>query len=53
LRVRLEKRQHHFAPPELLNSQLATLEKPRDALWVDGTMTIDEITAFVRRTLEL
>jgi gluconokinase len=53
LRARLERRKDHFAPPSLLDSQLATLEKPHDALWVDGAKSIDEITAFVRRALEL
>ncbi|HEY4131742.1 MAG TPA: gluconokinase, GntK/IdnK-type [Gemmatimonadaceae bacterium] len=52
LRERLKDRKHHFAPPELLSSQLATLEKPRDAMWVDGTKSIDEIADTLRRTIE-
>src|SRR4051812_35572067 len=36
LEQRLAHRTHHFAPPELLPSQLATLEEPRDALRVNG-----------------
>jgi gluconokinase len=52
LRERLKDRKHHFAPPELLGSQLATLEKPRDAMWVDGTKSIDEIADTVRRAIE-
>ena len=40
LRRRLTERTHHFAPPELLASQLATLEQPRDAVWVDGTRSV-------------
>jgi gluconokinase len=53
LRQRLASRQHHFAPPELLDSQLATLEKPRGALWVDGTKPIDEIVRSVRDALTI
>jgi gluconokinase len=35
LRDRLMSREHHFAGPALLTSQLATLEKPADALTLD------------------
>jgi gluconokinase len=46
LRDRLARRQHHFAPPALLDSQLATLEPPRDAVWVDGRLPVaDEVRA--------
>jgi gluconokinase len=48
LERRLRQRTHHFAPPELLDSQLATLEKPSDALWIDGTKAPDEITHEIR-----
>jgi gluconokinase len=48
---RLRTRDGHFAPPELLGSQLATLEKPHDALWVDGTRTPPEIVAVIRERL--
>jgi gluconokinase len=34
---RLKKRKGHFAGPELLESQLQTLEKPHDAIVMDGT----------------
>lgn len=48
LHERLAMRKHHFAPPELLPSQLRTLEPPADALWVDGTKPPDEIVRSVR-----
>jgi len=51
LRARLRTRVGHFMPPELLASQLATLEPPHDALWVDGTNPPAEIVARIRREL--
>jgi gluconokinase len=39
LKRRLEHRQH-YAGPSLLSSQLATLEKPKDAVWIDGTLPV-------------
>jgi gluconokinase len=52
LRRRLQARKHYFKP-ELLGSQLAALEKPVDALVVDGTCAVGEIVAEVRATLGL
>jgi len=51
LQYRLEHRGHHFAPPELLGSQLATLEPPRDAIRVDGTLPPEEIVRVARSAL--
>jgi gluconokinase len=51
LEKRLRERHGHFAPPALLDSQLATLEKPHDALWVDGTRTPAEIVRVIREQL--
>jgi gluconokinase len=51
LEQRLRNRHGHFAPPELLGSQLATLEKPHDALWVDGTRLPAEIVDGIRERL--
>ncbi|MGZ3424711.1 MAG: gluconokinase [Polyangiales bacterium] len=42
---RLASRKGHFAGPELLASQLATLEKPADALIVDATQPLDDVVA--------
>jgi len=46
---RLAHRPGHFMNPALLDSQLATLEEPRDAIRVDATGPEDEI---VRRILD-
>lgn len=43
LEERARQRHHPFATPALLDSQLATLEPPRDAVWLDGTRSIPEI----------
>jgi gluconokinase len=51
LEQRLRDRRGQFAPPALLDSQLATLEKPRDALWVDGTRSPAEIVGVIRERL--
>ena len=51
LRERLKNRAHHYAPPDLLDSQLATLEQPRDAIRVDGTRPPDEIVRAARSQL--
>ena len=40
---RLAQRQHEYMNPKLLESQLATLEKPSDALCVVNDRTPDEI----------
>ncbi len=53
LRGRLEARGGHFAGPDLLDSQLDTLEPPAGALRVDGTPAPDAVAAAVRRELGL
>ena len=49
---RLRNRRHFF-PPELLNSQLETLEKPKDAVWVNGDQPIVDIVQSVRSALQI
>jgi gluconokinase len=44
---RLQKRQAHFFPKELLDSQLATLERPHDAFIVNANGTIDEVVGSI------
>jgi gluconokinase len=44
---RLQKRQAHFFPKELLDSQLATLESPRDAFVVDANGPIEEVVTTI------
>ena len=42
---RLSARRAHFFSPALLDSQLATLEEPADALIVDASLPVEEIVA--------
>ncbi|TCV92352.1 gluconate kinase (SKI family) [Luteibacter rhizovicinus] len=43
LAERLAHRKEHFFDPALLDSQLATLEEPGDAIVVDIALTVDEV----------
>jgi gluconokinase len=52
LEARLSSRRHFF-PSSLLDSQLDTLEKPHDAVWVDGTQPIPEIVSDLRKALRV
>lgn len=47
------RRAHHFMPPELLESQLALLERPQRALVVDAAQPVDRLVAEIRRALSL
>jgi gluconokinase len=51
LRTRLENRRGHYMKPNMLESQLATLEEPNDAFVVDVSGTIDEIVSHIRQEL--
>jgi carbohydrate kinase (thermoresistant glucokinase family) len=51
LRRRLTDRANHFMPASLLPSQLATLERPTDALIVDATRPVEAIVDEVSRRL--
>jgi gluconokinase len=53
LAARLAGRQGHFMNPALLESQIATLEMPADAIRVDVALTPDEQVAFIRQALAL
>lgn len=53
LRDRLANRTDHFARPNLLDSQLATLEPPADALEIDATLPVDQIVVRIRREFGL
>jgi gluconokinase len=53
IRARLAARKGHFMPPALLDSQLATLEPPPDALAVDVSPTPEAIVATIRDGLGL
>lgn len=53
LRERLQKRRGHFFPPELLASQFAALEEPRDSLVVDAAQRPMDIVGEIRVRLGL
>ena len=53
IRARLLQRRGHFMHPDLVASQFATLEEPKDALWVDASLGPDEIVARLRRQLQV
>jgi gluconokinase len=52
-RARLAQRPNHFMKPGMLDSQLATLEPPADALVVDAALPVAAIVAHVRVALAL
>src|SRR4051812_15767968 len=49
LHERLEHRQGHYMKASMLESQLATLEEPRDAIVVDGSISVPQIVAEIRK----
>ncbi len=53
IRQRLQKRQGHFMPADLLKSQFATLEVPEDVLYIDISRTPEVIVNSIKRALEL
>jgi gluconate kinase len=53
IRARLLQRRGHFMHSDLLASQFATLEEPKDALWVEASLGRHEIVAALRRQLQV
>jgi gluconokinase len=53
LAARLAGRSDHFMNPALLDSQIATLEAPVDAVEVDVALTPDQQVAVIRQALAL
>jgi gluconokinase len=53
LSQRLAQRQGHFMPKELLASQFATLEEPRQGLLVDVANTPEALVAVIRQALRV
>jgi gluconokinase len=51
LAARLAGRRGHFMNPALLDSQIATLEPPADAVNIDVALTLDQQVAAIRRLL--
>lgn len=53
LTQRVQARQGHYAKKELVVSQFAALEEPKDAITIDVSRTPQEIAADVRRVLSV
>jgi len=53
LHNRLSARSGHFAGVQLLESQLALLQEPTDALIVDGSQSIERLVRTIRRALHV
>jgi len=51
LAQRLQQRKGHFFPKELLDSQLATLEVPHDALVVEENRPLDEVVDAIAKAI--
>jgi gluconokinase len=51
IRARLSHRTAHFFPKELMESQFAALEKPKDAIAVDARKTLKEVVNAVIEVL--
>lgn len=51
LRERLHERQGHYMKESMLESQIASLEEPQDALVVNADRTIEEMVTEIRRSL--
>ncbi|MEO5338926.1 MAG: gluconokinase [Magnetococcus sp. MYC-9] len=51
IRARLTQRQGHFMPPSLLDSQLATLEVPTEAIQVSAAQPPERIAAIICQRL--
>ena len=49
---RLKNRMSHFMPVALVKSQIDTLEEPKNALVVDGTLPISVIAVMVKEYIE-
>lgn len=52
-RARLAKRTGHFMKPGMLDSQLAALEVPTDAITVDAAQPVSVLVARIRSVLEV
>ena len=52
IRGRMETRRHRYMPPALLDSQLATLEPPGDAIAIDVAAPLEESVAAIVKRLQ-
>lgn len=53
IRQRIAHRKEHFMPPELIDSQLAAIEPPHNALMIRIDLPVDLQAAEVRRAIHL
>lgn len=53
IRARMQARQDHFMPAGLLDSQIATLEPPEDAVLVPIDLSTEQQVAAIRQSLTL
>lgn len=53
IRQRLRQRQGHFMNPALLDSQFATLEEPRQAVYIDAGLDAETIVRKIRQALQI
>ena len=53
IEVRMKERKDHYMKPDMLASQFAILEEPKDALIVDISTTPKEIVTFLRKEWKL
>ena len=51
IRQRLLQRRGHFMNPQLLESQFATLEEPKQGIWIDASLAQEEIVGVIRHRL--
>jgi gluconokinase len=51
IRQRLLQRRGHFMNPQLLESQFATLEEPKQGLWMDASLAPEDIVRAIRHRL--
>ena len=52
IRSRMSARKNHYMKPEMLQSQFDALEEPTDALTVDISLSVDEITQKILQHME-
>ena len=51
IRQRLLQRRGHFMSPQLLESQFATLEEPKQGMWIDASLAPEDIVRAIRYRL--
>lgn len=52
IRQRISARKDHFMPPQLIDSQMAVMEPPQDAIWIRVDLPLAEQIAQVRQAIK-